>query len=82
MNCEVTNIEYNYFLSDLQERNQVELFRVCNFDLTGYSKAAADFYSVYHHSPPSPRKHRKDSLAGYGDFPAVNILSHRGHGIL
>jgi hypothetical protein len=73
MNCEVTNIEYNYFLSDLQERRQAQLFEVCNFDLTGYPKAAADFYSVYHHSPQSSRRHRQDSLTGYGDFPAVNI---------
>ena len=78
MNCEVTNIEYNYFLNYLQERHLDESFHTCDFDLSNYTKAAADFYALYHHTGPSSRKHRRDTLmGGYGDYPAVNI-SHAG----
>lgn len=74
MNYEVTNREYNDFLSWLDDYNKTELRKKHEFNLSGYEKSVQEFYSKYH--KPTANKKRttgKDPEPNYSWFPAVNI---------
>ena len=68
---EVTNIQYNDFLSWLEDYNKMELRKKYDFNLDAYEKSVVDFYQVYH--KPSAEKSRKRDPANFNNHPAVNI---------
>ena len=69
MDKEVTNGEYNSFLGNLEEYNKKELHRKCDFDLSGYADSEKEFFRRY----SSPFREGNDSVAGYREYPAVNV---------
>jgi formylglycine-generating enzyme required for sulfatase activity len=70
---EITNGLYNLFLSFLEESGQIELFRICNFDLTAYDENTREFYEAYA-MPYKPPLNKKDTLTkDYTAYPAINI---------
>jgi CarboxypepD_reg-like domain/Sulfatase-modifying factor enzyme 1 len=79
METEVTNIQYNLFLSSLEEQNQRELRKKRDYHLSGYDKATQAFFKKYV-SQFRERGEGKDSIKGphhWNDYPAVNV-SHEG----
>ncbi len=73
MSTEVTNRQFNYFLFDLEDRHDEAMLNKCKFDLDHYPRSARDFYTRYHKFSPAKSKRKADSLAGFSDYPAVNI---------
>lgn len=77
MDHEVTNIEYNDFLSWLEDYNKMDLKNQHDFRLAGYGKSVQEFYTRYHKAsaekPKRRNRHSVDSITNYNDFPAVNI---------
>jgi formylglycine-generating enzyme required for sulfatase activity len=76
MYAEVTNKEYNYFLFDLEDRHETDLYNKCTFDLSGYPRSTRDFYMRYHRFSTKKRTKRsewRDSTMGFNDYPAINI---------
>ncbi|HZY78544.1 MAG TPA: SUMF1/EgtB/PvdO family nonheme iron enzyme [Cyclobacteriaceae bacterium] len=76
MHTEVTNLEYNTFLNWLDDFNQAELRKKCEFNLSGYKKSVRDFYTRYHTPSNGARPRRRsssDSVTNYNYHPAVNI---------
>jgi len=76
MSAEVTNIQYNDFLSWLEDYNKMDLKKKYDFQLDSYPKSVQEFYKRYH-KPGDPkldhRKNRRDSLRSFNSYPAVNI---------
>jgi formylglycine-generating enzyme required for sulfatase activity len=79
MNTEVTNLQYNMFLSSLEEQGQMSLRKQSDFDLSKYNKATQAFFRKYG-TQYSERKKHKDSVAGadigphgWNDYPVVNV---------
>lgn len=70
---ETTNGLYNLFLSYLEEHDQMELLKQCDYDLTAYDEEMKAFYKKYA-SPYVKSEDKKDSLSkDYTNYPAVNI---------
>lgn len=76
MHMEVTNIEYNDFLSWLEDYNKMELRKKHDFKLDGYPKSIQEFYRKYQ-KPGDPRldkwHKRTDSTQSFNSYPAVNL---------
>jgi formylglycine-generating enzyme required for sulfatase activity len=68
---EVTNKEYNQFLSYLLRSNQVTLYKEYKPDITHYEGSLLTFFKGYHlvHIESRETKYDKD----YDDYPVVNI---------
>jgi formylglycine-generating enzyme required for sulfatase activity len=76
MNHEVTNIEYNDFLSWLEDYNKQELRKKYDFDLGAYEKSIQEFYTRYHRLSSEKERRRgnwTDSVTNYNNYPAINI---------
>ncbi|WP_276372458.1 SUMF1/EgtB/PvdO family nonheme iron enzyme [Chryseolinea sp. H1M3-3] len=74
---ETTNSMYNLFLNFLEEQDQQDLLKLCNYDLTAYDDVTKSFYENYGH-PFKGKVNKKDtSETNYMEYPAVNI-SHEG----
>ncbi len=71
MSSEVTNIQYNDFLSWLEDYNKMELRKKYGFDLSAYDKPTREFYEQYH--KPGPEKRKRHDPENFNDHPAVNI---------
>lgn len=70
---EVTNELYNLFLNFLQEEDQAELLRLCDYDLSAYDEKTKSFYRGYSAAHKEPAD-KKDTLSrNYNEYPAVNI---------
>ena len=70
---EVTNAFYTLFLKFLEEEDQTELLRLCDYDLAEYNEHEKLFYKEYT-APYEAPANKKDTLVkNYNDFPAVNI---------
>lgn len=79
METEVTNGEYNLFLASLEENGRADLFRKCNYDLSGYNPSEKSFFTQYV-TQYKTRRTKKDSLTtphigphSWGDYPAINV---------
>jgi hypothetical protein len=76
MSAEVTNIQYNDFLSWLEDYNKTELRKQHDFKLDKYPKSVQEFYRKYHKlaDPKLDRKHHwTDSAQSFNIYPVVNI---------
>ncbi len=83
METEVTNIQYNVFLSSLEEHNEAALRKTCDYDLSNYDVASQSFFKKYVSQFKGSGK-MKDSVKvphigphQWNDYPAVNI-PHEG----
>ncbi|MGE0590146.1 MAG: SUMF1/EgtB/PvdO family nonheme iron enzyme [Cyclobacteriaceae bacterium] len=78
MSTEVTNEQYNLFLTALDELGKAELRKKCEYDLSGYDESARLFFKNYVTKFQVNEKFR-DSLSirkvdpQRWDFPAVNV---------
>ena len=76
MSGEVTNIEYNTFLSWLDDTGKSDLKTKCDFKLDQYPKSVQEFYQRYN-EPGDPKKdikrNRRDSVLSFNSYPVVNI---------
>ena len=70
---EATNGLYNLFLKFLQEEDQVELLRLCDYDLSTYDEEMKNFYRQYTADYKEPPNKRDTLIKNYSDYPAVNI---------
>jgi hypothetical protein len=73
---EVTNIQYNDFLSWLEDHNKTELRKKHGFKLDRYPKSVQEFYARYVtiSDPKLDRRNsRRDSVQSFNSYPAVNI---------
>ena len=70
---EVTNGLYNLFLNFLEEEGQIELFQLCNYDLSGYDEQTKSFYKNYTTPYKEPLNKKGTLIKNYTDYPAVNI---------
>jgi formylglycine-generating enzyme required for sulfatase activity len=75
MDGEVTNAEFNNFLTWLDDYNKTDLRKKYEFDLSGYKKSVQEFYTQYHKPTGnmSRRRERRDTIVNYNLCPAVNI---------
>jgi formylglycine-generating enzyme required for sulfatase activity len=70
---ETTNGLYNLFLNYLEEEEQTELLKQCDYNLSAYDEETKAFYRKYVAPYQKPRD-KKDTLTrDYTDFPAVNV---------
>jgi formylglycine-generating enzyme required for sulfatase activity len=75
MSSEVTNLEYNHFLSWLSD-SKPELRQQCDFNLSDYGRSVREFYERYHKPVDTKydkKRSKKDSVVSYNRYPAVNI---------
>ncbi|MEJ0033286.1 MAG: carboxypeptidase-like regulatory domain-containing protein [Bacteroidota bacterium] len=76
MSGEVTNIDYNTFLSWLEDAGKADLKKKCDFQLNAYPKSVREYYQRYH-QPGHPKKdikrNRRDSVESFNSYPVVNI---------
>ena len=67
---EVTNQEYDFFLTYLEENGYNELYKQAAFDLTKYDGIAFSMIKDYHFNP---RKTVKTSASTYSKYPAMDM---------
>lgn len=73
METEIKNEDYNLFLSYLEDFNQTEEFKQCDYDLSRYSESEKAFFRRYS-GVLQPKTKRKDTVnINYSSYPAVNI---------
>jgi formylglycine-generating enzyme required for sulfatase activity len=65
---EVTNKEYNAFLTYLQENKMTDMYERCKIQLEGYEEPALSFMRSYHAPMYSTKKKKY-----FSDYPVVNI---------
>jgi formylglycine-generating enzyme required for sulfatase activity len=70
---EMTNGIYNLFLNFLEEEGQMELFQLCDYDLSGYDEKAKRFYKDYTAPYKEPLNKKDTLIRNYNDYPVVNI---------
>lgn len=70
MESEVTNIQYNDFLSYLEDYNKMELRKKYGFNLDGYEKSVKEFYEIYQKPSAETKRRAQDN---FNNHPAVNI---------
>src|SRR5688572_7105357 len=70
---EMTNGFYNLFLHYLQEDEQLELLKVCEFDLSGYDEKSKEYYKNYTAIYKEPQNKNDTLIKNYTDYPTVNI---------
>jgi formylglycine-generating enzyme required for sulfatase activity len=61
----------------LEEQDQTELFKLCNYDLSAYDEASKNFYQEYVKPFKAPLNKQDTTVKDYTDYPAVNLL-HEG----
>jgi len=73
METEIKNEDYNLFLTYLEDYNQTELFKQCDYDLSRYSDSEKQFFKRYS-GVLQPKTKRKDTVnINYSSYPAVNV---------
>src|SRR5688572_10634664 len=70
---EMTNGLYNLFLNSLEEDDQQELFKLCDFDLSGCDEKSKEFFKNYTAVYKEPANKNDTLVKNYTDYPAVNI---------
>jgi len=68
-NIELTNKEYNKFLSYLLQTDQNKLYQKYKPDISAHQGSMLSFFKGYHIEPDDSR----ESAYEYGDYPVVNI---------
>ncbi|HEY5823974.1 MAG TPA: SUMF1/EgtB/PvdO family nonheme iron enzyme, partial [Cyclobacteriaceae bacterium] len=73
METEIKNEDYNLFLTYLEDFNQTELFKQCDYDLSQYSNSEKEYFKRYS-GVLQPKTKRKDTVnINYSSYPAVNV---------
>jgi formylglycine-generating enzyme required for sulfatase activity len=74
---ETTNGMYNLFLNFLEEQDDQELLKLCDYDLITYNEEDKKFYNNYGRPFKGVQVKNDTSERDFTDFPAVNV-SHEG----
>jgi formylglycine-generating enzyme required for sulfatase activity len=70
---ETTNSWYRLFLAYLEDNDQTELLKICDYDLSSYSEVERGFFKEYNSPFKAPKNKNDTTIKNYDDFPVVNI---------